>query len=282
MELKEAIEIWKDIEGYEGYYQISNMGRIRSLKYNNSDECRIMTPTTTRNGYLMSVLCVNKKQKGFYIHRLVANTFIPNPEMKSQVNHINGIKTDNRVENLEWVTPKENTNKAYEIGLKKTGKYLYNTRWIYQFDSKMNFIKKWESMTKASKELGISQGDISKCCKGKRNTCGNYIWLDDDGLLQALEELQKENEGIKARVDKYLQGGNETLRLEHEETLKYYHENYISKDKIKEKIEYLEEQEKAELEPKDLLVFPKDTAYFAVKAEYYHKKDILEELLKGE
>lgn len=158
-----------------------------------------MTPSITRNGYLMVVLCVNKKQKAFNIHRLVANTFIPNIEMKSQVNHINGIKTDNRVENLEWVMPKENTNKAYEIGLKKTGKHLYNTRWIYQFDLNMNFIKKWESMAQASKELKISQGDISKCCNGKRNSCGNYIWLDDEGLLQELERLQKENEELKVK-----------------------------------------------------------------------------------
>ena len=230
------LEEWKNIEGYEGLYQVSNMGRIKSLRYNNTKESRIMTPVITRNGYLMVVLCVNKKQKGFCVHRLVANTFIPNIEMKSQVNHINGIKTDNRVENLEWVTPKENTNKAYETGLKKTGKYLYNTRWIYQFDLNMNFIKKWESMTQASKELGINQGDISKCCNGKRNNCGNYIWLNDDGLLQALESSipkKKIEDKIKA-YKKLIDDVSESERYSHEIPL-YRHDIQVFQELLEDK-----------------------------------------------
>lgn len=90
-----------------------------------------------------------------------------------------------------------------------------------------------------------------------------------DTVLQGLEKLQKENEGIKARVDKYLQGGNETLRLEHEETLKYYHENYISKDKIKEKIV-------------NLKVSQENTENDNLNREYQYQIDVLEELVKGE
>lgn len=176
---------------------MSNLGNVKSLKFWSNarkkyfSRERILKPSKARNGYLIVVLCNREKKTGKLVHRLVAEAFVPNPENKSQVNHIDGNKINNKVENLEFVTAKENTNKAYEIGLKRTGKYLYNTRWIYQFDLNMCFVKKWESMTQASKELGINQADISKCCAGKRNQCGNYIWLNDDGLLKLLEKKDK-------------------------------------------------------------------------------------------
>lgn len=176
---------------------MSNLGNVKSLKFWSNarkkyfSRERILKPSRARNGYLIVILCNGEKKTGKLVHRLVAEAFVPNPENKSQVNHIDGNKINNKVENLEFVTAKENTNKAYEIGLKRTGKYLYNTRWIYQFDLNMCFVKKWESMTQASKELGINQADISKCCAGKRNQCGNYIWLNDDGLLNLLEKKDK-------------------------------------------------------------------------------------------
>ena len=177
---------------------MSNLGNVKSLKFWSNarkkyfSRERILKPSKARNGYLIVILCNGEKKTGKLVHRLVAEAFVPNPENKSQVNHIDGNKINNKVENLEFVTAKENTNKSYEIGLKRTGKYLYNTRWIYQFDLNMCFVKKWESMTQASKELGINQADISKCCAGKRNQCGNYIWLNDDGLLNLLEKKDKE------------------------------------------------------------------------------------------
>lgn len=122
-------EIWKDIIGFEGIYQISNFGRIKSLErlvkcgILNSEfrivKERILKPAINRNGYYK--VCLKHKfiNKTLLVHRLIAQAFIPNPENKPTINHINGIKTDNRIVNLEWCTMKENNVHAFATGLKR-------------------------------------------------------------------------------------------------------------------------------------------------------------------
>lgn len=113
-------EIWKDIEGYEGLYQISNFGRVKSLPKKNGNsyqEERILKPKNNQ-GYMQVNLYKNKKCKSIVIHRMVAKAFIKNEYNKREVNHIDGNKANNRVDNLEWCTPSENQKHAYRIGLK--------------------------------------------------------------------------------------------------------------------------------------------------------------------
>lgn len=119
------MEIWKSIAGYEGYYEISSCGRVRSvercvLKVGGCIERRkshIMSTCIKRDGYAYISLTKNKITKSRRIHRLVAETLIPNPHCLEAVDHVNGIKTDNRVENLEWCTRAENTSRAFKLGL---------------------------------------------------------------------------------------------------------------------------------------------------------------------
>lgn len=122
------VEIWKDIPEYEGIYQVSNLGNLKSYdrivlfgKIKALRKGKLLSLRHNPNDYLYTVFSVNKNRKTVKPHRIVAEVFLPNTENKRCVNHINGIKIDNRVDNLEWVTYSENTKHAVKIGL-KTGK----------------------------------------------------------------------------------------------------------------------------------------------------------------
>ena len=167
------IEIWKDIKNFEQIYQVSNLGRVKSLaRYVNIKggsqrlvkEC-ILVPVLTSNGYL-KVSLNNVTRKTFNIHRLVAEAFIPNPDNKPQVNHIDENKLNNSVDNLEWMSAKDNNNHGSRN--KRIQKALSR--------AVTDGVNVYMSACEASRMTGINQGGISACCNGKTKTAGGKVW----------------------------------------------------------------------------------------------------------
>lgn len=185
-------EIWKDVYfidkeivyDYCGYYQISNTGRIRScdryvkagIKYNNQilHKGRIVKPVKLKSGYYMVNLSKKGKENRKSIHRIVASVFIPNPYNLPCVNHKDGNKKNNNVNNLEWCSYKENEKHSWKV----LGKQVTNKRKVKQYDLQGNFIKTWNSITEAQKKLKIN--NISFVCNKLRKTAGGYVWVYAD------------------------------------------------------------------------------------------------------
>ena len=163
------MEIWRDIEGYEGLYQISNKGRVKSLKWGKE---RILRPGLNMSGYLVVTLCKNGVTLSKRIHRLVAEAFIPNSQNKPQVNHKDENKKNNRVENLEWMTSKENNN--YGTRNERVGDS--QSKPIFQYSKSGDFIREWKSAHEVERVLGIDQGNIAHCCKGRYKFAYGFIW----------------------------------------------------------------------------------------------------------
>ena len=172
-------EIWKDIKGFEGLYQVSNIGRVKSLERfrKGENDClvllkeRILKQQISR-GYYRVQLCKNSIQKWYQVHRLVYEAFNGSITEGLQVNHINEIKTDNRLSNLNLMTCKENIN--YGTGIERRAKS--KSKSVLQFDLNDNFIKEYPSAMQVERENGFGHQNISKCCKGKYKTAYGYNW----------------------------------------------------------------------------------------------------------
>ena len=156
-------EIWRDIKGFEGKYMVSNLGRVKSLNYNKTGKEKIMKGVPDGYGYFQLSLCKEGKVKNCRINRLVAQAFIPNPDNLPEVNHKDKIRTNNRVDNLEWCTTQYNVeySKAKAvIGINKVS----------------GLILEFPSANEAKRQTGINQSNIIQCCKGRRNSAGGYYW----------------------------------------------------------------------------------------------------------
>lgn len=165
-------EIWKEIKDYEGLYQVSSFGKIKSLPRNTTiKKIRILKPSIDKDGYYRVPLSKNGIIKNYFVHRLVAEAFIPNPNNYPVINHKDENKQNNNSNNLEFCTIKYNTN--YNGANIKRG--LKQRKPIYQIKDGV-IIKKWDSSTTASKELNINRGNIISCLNSKKKSAGGYQW----------------------------------------------------------------------------------------------------------
>ena len=174
-------EIWKEINDIPNY-QVSNLGNIRNKKTLRKLKCGLV------RGYPHIDFYNSKSRKNYYVHRLVAEAFIDNPHNLPQVNHKDGNKLNNSVDNLEWCTCQENIIHGIKNGLKiykkgtqnaMYGKYGKNSNRaipILQFDLNNNLVKQWDSQIEIQRELGYKQSVISNCCNGRGKTAYGYIW----------------------------------------------------------------------------------------------------------
>jgi hypothetical protein len=184
-------EIWKEVEEFNGAYLISNKGRLKSvkrgIKWNGTirhQEDKLMSQVVNKSGYIEYQITYNGKHYSRKAHRLVAEAFIPNPENKPQVNHIDGNKTNNNVENLEWATNKENVVHAYKNELYK------HVKPILQFSDKGIFIKRWINAAEITKELGFCKNTILLACNRKNHKTKGFYWRFEEDVI--LENIQAE------------------------------------------------------------------------------------------
>lgn len=178
-------QIWKDIEGYEGLYQVSNTGKVRSLNYRCTGKSKTLKQDTTKFGYNLIVLYKNHKRKVYLVHRLVAQAFIPNPNNLPEVNHIDENKANNQVSNLEWCDRTYNCNYgtykqrvSEALKGKHEGKNNPRAKPVLMFTLDGDFIRKFDCVADANEYLGKDRRskNIYICTRGKTKTAYGYIW----------------------------------------------------------------------------------------------------------
>lgn len=200
-------EEWRSVVGYEGLYEVSNHGRVKSLAkmwLNGRRREERILKEFLHSGYVHVTLCKNGTQKQWHVHRLVAMAFIPNPENKDFVDHINTIRNDNRVENLRWVTRQEN----YDNPISQKRQKESVMRQVLQYDLEGNLINAFPSITDASKKTGVRISAIHQSCSGHTITSKGYIWRfkEDATSVSEVVARNKKPKTAKRKVEAWLNG----------------------------------------------------------------------------
>ena len=171
------IEIFKDIKDYEGLYQVSNLGQILSLNYYRSGKPKLLKPGKNKKGYLLVNLYKNRKRKSYKIHQLVAEHFIPNPDNLPEINHIDEDKTNNRVDNLEWKSHKDNCNHGTRNErIAKTMTNGKRSKPVLQLSLSGELIREWPSISECGRN-GFNHRNIVSCCNGKLKQYKGFRWM---------------------------------------------------------------------------------------------------------
>lgn len=167
-------EIWRDIKGFEGSYQVSNLGQVKSLR--NGSE-RVLKPRMNVYGYMQVDLC-DGKRKHYKVHRLVAQAFLPNPDNLPQVNHKDENKTNNAVSNLEWCDGCYNTRygSCIERRARTNTNNPKHSKTVYQYTKDGEFVNTYPSLCEVKRQTGYPKTNVSECCLGKRKSAYGYIW----------------------------------------------------------------------------------------------------------
>jgi hypothetical protein len=172
--------MWKEIPGYNGFYEINEIGEVRSCFP--GKPVKMLKPIPKSYGYLKVNLQADGRIVQASIHRLVADVFVPNPDHKPQVNHKDGNKHNNHFENLEWVTASENIKHSFlvlgkqSVNKGRTGKLHYASKPICQYSLDGNFVKRWDCISDAAREMGCNPCQILNNVKGRNKTCHGYMW----------------------------------------------------------------------------------------------------------
>lgn len=168
-------EEWKPVNGFESYFLVSNLGRLKTLQRNRVKE-RIKMPKSNGNGYWMHDFCIENIHHYKYIHRLVAEAFLPNPENKPEVDHLNANRSDNRLVNLEWVSHLENQFNQFTIENRENGKFQ---KPIVQLTVLGEYITKWDSAAQAARFIGVHANTITSVVCKKTMTAKGFIFLKE-------------------------------------------------------------------------------------------------------
>lgn len=183
-------EEWRDVVGFEGLYCVSNMGRCASLR---SGEMRLINPRKNPAGYMRIAIHVRPMNKQFMVHRLVAETFIPNPNNLPFVNHKDENTSNNSVDNLEWCDRRYNN--TYGTALSRaheTRKKNGHARTVYQYDLDGNYIAEYSSAYKAFQETGVNKAVLYGCLVGDKISAGGFFFVRDKSEIpQRIEKMKK-------------------------------------------------------------------------------------------
>lgn len=198
----EPVEEWRDVVGFEGRYLVSSSGKVRSLVTGLERKTY-----TQKNRYtIITIYTDNHERRSFTLHRVVAKAFIPNPKNRPQINHINGIKHDNRVENLEWVTVSENEKHSYrELGKVshskgKFGKLNVRSKPLNRYDISGKFIDSFESAYEVKRLLDFNTATVGLCARGKIRHCRGYMFRFKESVAEGDIEPIRERKNSKQKA----------------------------------------------------------------------------------